>query len=46
VTRIPLNADQTASIPFSLKEGEEAILIVTGTTRFTTHGAAYQIEIK
>jgi hypothetical protein len=46
VTRIPLNADQTASIPFSLKDGEEAILIVTGTTRFTTHAAAYQIEIK
>jgi len=46
VTRIPLTADQTASIPFSLKNGEKAILIVTGTTRFTTHGAAYQIEIK
>jgi hypothetical protein len=46
VTRIPLNADQTASIPFSLQNGEEAILIVTGTTRFTTHPAAYQIEIK
>jgi immune inhibitor A len=46
VTRVPLNPDQTASIPFSLKEGEEAILIVTGTTRFTTHGAAYKIDIK
>lgn len=46
VTRIPLSPDQTVSIPFSLKDGEEAILIVTGTTRFTTHGAAYKIEIK
>ena len=46
VTHIPLNSDQTASIPFSLKNREEAILIVTGTTRFTTHGAAYQIDIK
>lgn len=46
VTDIPLNPDQTADIPFSLKSGEEAILIVTGTTRFTTHPAAYQIEIK
>jgi immune inhibitor A len=46
VTRIPLNADQTASMPFSLKGGEEAVLIVTGTTRFTTHPTAYQIEIK
>jgi immune inhibitor A len=46
VTRIPLSADQTASIPFSLKDGEQATLIVTGMTRFTTHPAAYQIEIK
>ena len=46
VIRIPLNADQTASIPFSLKQGEQAALIVTGTTRFTTHPAAYEVEIK
>jgi immune inhibitor A len=46
VTRIPLNEDQTASIPFSLKNGEEAVVIVTGTTRFTTYPAPYQIEIK
>lgn len=46
VTRIELNEDQTASIPVSLKSGDEAVLIVTGTTRFTTHEAAYQIEIK
>lgn len=46
VTRIPLNADQTASIPFTLQEGEEATLIVTGTTRFTTYGAAYRLEIQ
>ncbi|HET9905406.1 MAG TPA: hypothetical protein VFQ23_02160 [Anaerolineales bacterium] len=46
VTHIPLNADQTAEIPLSLQPGEEAILIVTGTTRFTRLPAAYQIEIK
>lgn len=46
VTHFPLNADQTVDIPFSLQSGEEAVLIVTGTTRFTTHPAAYQIEIK
>lgn len=46
VTSIALNEDQTADIPFSLKAGEEAVLIVTGTTRFTTIPAAYQIEIK
>jgi hypothetical protein len=46
VTHIPLSADQTAEIPLSLQSGEEAILIVTGTTRFTRLPAAYQIEIK
>jgi hypothetical protein len=46
VTQIPVNADQTAEIPLSLKSGEEAILVVTGTTRFTRLPAAYQIEIK
>ena len=46
VTHIPLSADQTAEIPLSLQRGEEAILIVTGTTRFTRLPAAYQVEIK
>ncbi len=46
VTHIPLNADQTAEIPLSLGSGEEAVLIVTGTTRFTRLPAAYQIEIE
>jgi len=46
VTHIPLNPDQTADIPLSLNSGEEAVLIVTGTTRFTHLPAAYQIEIK
>jgi hypothetical protein len=46
VTHIPLNPDQTAEIPLSLNSGEEAVLIVTGTTRFTRLPAAYQIEIE
>ena len=46
VTQIPVNADQTAEFPLSLKPGEEAILIVTGTTRYTRLPAAYQIEVK
>jgi hypothetical protein len=46
VTNIELNADQTAEIPISLGAGEEAILIVTGTTRFTRQPAVYQIEIR
>jgi len=46
VTDIPLNADQTAEIPVSLNSGEEAVLVVTGTTRFTRLPAAYQMEIE
>jgi hypothetical protein len=46
VTHIPLNADQTAEIPLSLASGDEAVLVVTGTTRFTRLPAAYQIEIE
>lgn len=46
VTHIPVNPDQTAEIPLSLNSGEEAVLVVTGTTRFTRLPAAYQIEIE
>jgi len=46
VTHIELNPDQTVDIPLSLNSGEEAVLIVAGTTRFTRLPAAYQIEIK
>lgn len=46
VTNIQLNADNTVEIPLSLKRGDEAILIVTGTTRFTISPAAYQVEVK
>ncbi len=46
VTPISLNADNTADIPLSLKSGEDAILIVTGVTRYTRIPAAYQIEVK
>jgi hypothetical protein len=46
VTPITVNADQTAEVPLSLKNGDEATLIVTGTTRFTRQPAAYQFGIK
>jgi hypothetical protein len=46
VTHISVNTDQTAEFALSLKPGEEAILIVTGTTRYTRLPAAYQIEIE
>jgi hypothetical protein len=46
VQYITLNADQTADIPLSLKSGESAVLVVTGTQRFTRLPAGYMIEIK
>lgn len=46
VTEIPLDADQTAEIQLSLRAGEEAILVISGTTRFTRLPAAYQVEVK
>ncbi|MGE5249482.1 MAG: choice-of-anchor J domain-containing protein [Bacteroidota bacterium] len=46
VQNIQLSADQTAQIPLSLKNGETAILVISGTTRFTRSPAGYQIEIK
>ncbi|MCB9112084.1 MAG: immune inhibitor A [Anaerolineales bacterium] len=46
VTIVPVSADQTAEIPISLKPGETAYLVVSGTTRFTRELATYQIEIR
>ncbi len=44
---IQLTDEQTAEIPISLgDEYNEAILVVTGTTRFTRELANYSIEIK
>ena len=46
VKQIELSSDQTAQIPLSLKNGDEATLIVTGTTRYTRKSTTYQFEIK
>ena len=46
VTPINLNPDQTVDIPLSLQSGEEAVLVVAGTTRFTRLPAAYEIEVR
>ncbi|MFH1907217.1 MAG: hypothetical protein ABIL11_07540 [Chloroflexota bacterium] len=46
VTIILINPDQTAEIPIHLGSGEEAILVVSGTTRFTRELAAYQFSIR
>jgi hypothetical protein len=46
VQNITVKDDQTAEVPLSLKSGQTAVLIVTGTQRFTRLPAAYTIEIK
>jgi hypothetical protein len=43
---IPVSPDQTAEIPLYLSGGEEATLVVSGTTRFTRELAAYQFEVR
>jgi hypothetical protein len=46
VQTIEVSPDQTAEIPLSLKSGEKAILVVTGTTRFTRQQASYEFEVR
>ncbi len=47
VHHIPLKKDITAEIPLSLNQNiNEAVLVVSGTTRFTRHKAAYRFEIQ
>ena len=46
VKSIPVNADQTAEVPLVLNSGDKAVLIVTGTQRFSHLSAAYQVEVK
>ncbi|MBN2146118.1 MAG: immune inhibitor A [Anaerolineales bacterium] len=45
VEYITLNDDITADIPISLNHGDEVILVVTATTRFTFEKAAYRYEV-
>lgn len=46
VTNIPLQPDTTAEIPISLNQDtDEAVLVVTGLTRYTRQKVAYRIEI-
>ena len=44
VQNIPIQSDQTADIPLSLKPGESAVLVITGTQRFTRLPAGYTID--
>lgn len=46
VTRLPLDDANTGTITLTLASGESAVLVVSGTTLFTTEVASYQFEIK
>lgn len=46
VQMIETDASQYVEIPLFLQDGENATLIVSGTTRYTRENAAYQLEIK
>jgi immune inhibitor A len=46
VEYVPVAEDQTASVQVSLAAGEKAMLLVTGTQRFTRLPAAYTVEVK
>ena len=46
VRSIPLDANQTATFPISLGPGGSAVLVVTGTQRFTRLPAGYSLEVK
>ncbi len=43
---LPINADQTADIPVSINPGDDVVLVVTATTRFTFKLAPYQFEVR
>ncbi len=42
---LALDADNSAAVSFALSGNEEAVLAVSGTTRFTRQEAAYRFEI-
>jgi hypothetical protein len=46
VENIPTDESQQAEIQLSLQDGEEAVLVITGTTRYTRNSAVYQFDIK
>ena len=46
VTRLPLDANNQAHLALDLKQGDRAILVVSGTTPFTTEPASYEYEVR
>lgn len=46
VTPVTLDAENLVDIPLDLQSGDTAVLVVTGTTRFTREPAVYTVEVK
>ncbi len=46
VQDIPVNPDQSAEIPLNLASGQNAVLVVTGTQRYTRLGVGFTLEVK
>jgi len=46
VTPVTLDAENVVDLPLDLQSGDTAVLVVTGTTRFTREPAVYSIEVK
>jgi hypothetical protein len=46
VERLPLDANRHGILPLNLKNRDTAILVVSGTTPFTTELASFELEIK
>jgi immune inhibitor A len=45
VTPVTLNSENVADIPLDLQSGDQAVLVVSGTTRFTREPAVYSLEV-
>jgi hypothetical protein len=46
VTPLSLNSENAADIPLEIQNGDQATLVVSGTTRFTREPAVYSLEVK
>jgi hypothetical protein len=45
VEHISVESDVSAEIPLTLERNAEAVLVVSGTSRYTRQKAAYQFEV-
>jgi len=46
IERLPLDTNNQGSLTLDLANGESAVLVISGTTPFTTEVASYQFEIR